>query len=164
MLEEQGRVVAVSSDEAWVQTIRESACHSCAARKGCGQRALNQRYGEAFQIRVANVIGAQVGDEVVVGVPESSLLKASLMLYLAPLLMMVVGAIFMERWVSAQEGWVILGGLVGLAAGFVWARWFSQRYRSDQSFAPQLLRHSQSQAPACLPLDEVEAACNSKGL
>jgi len=159
VIEEQGRVVAVSSDEAWVQTIRQSACHSCAARKGCGQRLLSQRHGQAFQIRVANSIGAQVGDDVVVGIPETSLLKASLMLYLAPLLMMVFGAVMMERWGSAQEGWVILGGLAGLVAGFLWARWFSQRYRNDQDFAPQLLRRSASQVPGWVPLDEAEPTC-----
>lgn len=164
MIEEQGRVVAVSGDEAWVQTIRESACHSCSARKGCGQRVLSQMNGQAFQVRVANVIGARVGDEVVVGIPESSLLKASLMLYLAPLLMMVLGAITMERWVSAQEGWVIFGGVAGLAAGFVWARWFSQRYRSDQNFAPQLLRRALSPVSVCQPLDQAEMAGNRQGL
>lgn len=162
MIEERGRVVAVDSGEAWVQTIRQSACHSCSARKGCGHRLLSERQGQAMQIRVANAIGVQVGDEVMVGIPESSLLKASLMLYLVPLLTMVVGAVLTEQWLSAREGWIILGGVAGLAGGFGWARWFSQRYSRDRNFAPQLLRRCMPEVSAWQPLDEGDA-CIHKG-
>ena len=37
---ESGRVVAVEETGVWVETIRSSACGSCAARSGCGHRTL----------------------------------------------------------------------------------------------------------------------------
>ena len=37
---ESGRVVAIEESGVWVETIRSSACGSCAARSGCGHRTL----------------------------------------------------------------------------------------------------------------------------
>ena len=37
---ETGRVVALEGAAVWVETIRSSACGSCAARSGCGHRTL----------------------------------------------------------------------------------------------------------------------------
>src|SRR5690606_39112889 len=93
MIEERGRVIATNGEEAWIQTLQQSACNTCSAQKACGQKLLNTvTAGRAQQLKVANVLGVRVGDEVVVGIPESALLKASVILYLIPLLGMMAGA------------------------------------------------------------------------
>lgn len=45
MITETGKVVAEKGERVWVQTIRASACQSCAARSGCGQRVLASATG-----------------------------------------------------------------------------------------------------------------------
>jgi len=82
MISESGKVVGVDGDRVWVQTIRNSACQSCSARQGCGQRVLaSATGGRANQIRVLNRLNAQVGDDVTLAIEETALLRASLLVY-----------------------------------------------------------------------------------
>ena len=53
MLTESGRVVAVNDSTVWVETIQQSTCGQCAARKGCGQSMLSKMYdGRRHHIEV----------------------------------------------------------------------------------------------------------------
>lgn len=123
MITETGKVVAVSGDRVWVQTIRTSACESCSARNGCGQRALaGVSGGRANQVLVPNSLGARVGDEVTVAISESALLGASLLVYGLPLILMVLGAVFGHQFSGGDDAAAMLGAAAGLAAGFTIAR------------------------------------------
>ena len=140
MIEEPGQVVAVEQDRIWVQTIRLSACQSCAAQKGCGQKLLNSMSaGRAQQIAVQNHLGARVGDQVVIGIPESALLAASAWVYLVPLLAMIGTAILAQKWLQWPDSGVALAGAIGLALGFVLVRRASVQ-REESRFQPRLLR------------------------
>lgn len=142
MITETGRVVAVDGDQAWVQTVRTSACQSCSARAACGQRALARvTGGRANQIRVANSVGARVGDEVVLGIDEQSLLRASLWVYGLPLISMVLGSIAGYQWMGGTDLSAILGALLGLAGGFFLVRRWQAR--DGERYQPKLLRVSQ---------------------
>jgi len=119
MITETGRVVAIRGGKAWVQTIRASACESCSARSGCGQRVLaSASGGRANQILVNNHLQACVGDEVTVAIDESALLSASLLVYALPLLLMLLGAVLGQYWVPSQDAGAIAGAVAGLVAGF----------------------------------------------
>lgn len=131
MITETGRVVAIRGDKAWVQTIRASACESCSARGGCGQRVLaSASGGRANQVLVSNHLDASVGDEVTVAIEESALLWASLLVYALPLLLMVLGAVVGQQWLPAQDAGAIAGAVAGLVAGFGIAR-ISLRYQDE---------------------------------
>ncbi|USE39063.1 SoxR reducing system RseC family protein [Endozoicomonas sp. SCSIO W0465] len=125
MIEEQGRVVAVESDFVWVETIRQSSCSSCSAQNGCGQH-LSEKYRADTSFSYIKAISPWVvkeGDRVVVGIPEGSLLKASFLIYLFPLLLMMAGI-----WLSSVMGfadWLLLlsAGLL-LVCGFGAVRLF----------------------------------------
>lgn len=132
MITETGRVVAVMGDKAWVQTIRASACESCSARSGCGQRVLaNASSGRANQVLVSNHLSARVGDEVTVAIEESALLSASLLVYALPLLLMVLGAVTGQQLFPAQDAGAIAGAITGLAGGFILARIAQSRAGAD---------------------------------
>ncbi|MDL0430555.1 SoxR reducing system RseC family protein [Marinobacter sp. TBZ242] len=138
MITETGKVVAVSGDKVWVQTIRASACSSCSARHGCGQRALaSVSAGRANQVLVANTLGARVGDEVTVAIDESALLGASLLVYALPLLLMVAGAVLGHHLSAGHEGAAMLGAAAGLAVGFLAAR--RGQSRSAGTWEPRLV-------------------------
>ncbi|MDX1634045.1 MAG: SoxR reducing system RseC family protein [Marinobacter sp.] len=147
MITERGRVIAVTDGKAWIQTIRLSACQSCSARAGCGQRALaGVSGGRANQVLVANTLGAAVGDEVSLAIAESALLRASLLVYALPLLLMVVGAMAGHQWAPGSDAAAMMAAVVGLGLGF-WLARLAQRGLGP-ACTPQLVRIEQAAIPA----------------
>lgn len=146
MIEEIGRVVRTTGEAAWVQTARRSSCGSCSARSGCGTGVLAGLFGARLhEVEVLNPIGARPGEEVIVGISESLLVRGSVMLYLLPLLALVAGALLAEGLapqlgLAGSELPAILGGLAGLAAGFLWLRWRNRRWSSDPAQRAVILR------------------------
>ena len=52
MIRETGTVVAIEDNGVWVETIQQSACQTCVAEKGCGQRLIAKVTGNTTAIRV----------------------------------------------------------------------------------------------------------------
>jgi len=144
VIEETGRVVATDTGHAWVETQRHSACGSCAARGGCGTSVLSRVLGQrAVRVRAIDKIGASVGDRVVVGMDDAALLRGSMAVYLTPVLAMI-GAAFVTEALAPQwgfgDGLTVVGGGLGLLAGFVWLRLFSRRVGNDARYQALVLR------------------------
>ncbi|GAB4300539.1 MAG: hypothetical protein Kow0096_20660 [Thiohalomonadaceae bacterium] len=148
MIEERGRVVRTAGESAWVQTARRSSCGGCSARSGCGTGALAGLFGARLhEVEVLNPIGARPGEDVIVGIGESLLVRGSVTLYLVPLLALVAGALLAERLapqlgLTGSELPAILGGLAGLAAGFFWLRWRHRRWSGDTTYKAVILRRA----------------------
>lgn len=139
MITETGKVVALTGNQAWVQTIRNTACQSCSVRQGCGQRVLaSATGGRASQVLVANTMQADVGDEVTLGIDEQALLGASLLVYALPLSLMVVASVAGHQLSGGQDPVAIAGALVGLAAGFLLSRKLQGMH--GNRYEPKLLR------------------------
>jgi len=139
VITESGRVVAVSGNTAWVQTIRQSACQSCSARSGCGQRVLAAASGgRANQVQVLNTLNANVGDNVTLGIAEQALLQASLLVYALPLLLMVAASMTASLLVPGSDGVAIVAAGLGLGTGFVVARLLQRRMPGD--YQPHLMK------------------------
>jgi len=120
MITETGRIVAIEDDGLWVQTIRKSACAQCSAQKGCGQAVLAKLGREPGYIKVSLNGQAptqyQLGDYVEIGIGEDVLVKSTLVIYLLPLVMLLVGVIATSKLV-ANEAMSLLGGILGLIIG-----------------------------------------------
>lgn len=148
MITETGKVVAVRGNQVWVQTIRTSACQQCAARHGCGQKALaSVTGGRANRILVANSVAARVGDEVVIGIPEEALLGASFLAYAVPLLGLVAGSLAGHAMGGSGDLPALAGGIAGLAAGLAATR-LRQRQKGT-GYEPRLLRVERTQISVC---------------
>ncbi len=144
MIEETAHVVAAKGDNAWVETERRSSCGSCSA-KGCGTGALSKVLGTKVQrLEVRNPIGAQAGETVILGIEEGVLLKGSLMVYILPLALMLVGGLLGEtlapQWESDPEGLSLLFGALGLLLGLFWLRRYNSRCAKDPRFSAVILR------------------------
>lgn len=140
MIEEVARVVAVEGDFAWVETERKSTCGSCAANKGCGTAVLSQSVGKRVaRMKALNQAKAPVGARVLVGIDEQALVRGSLAVYAVPLLSMLGAAILMDLLVGT-EAMVILGGMLGLAGGFLWLKYFAERISKDAHYQAVILR------------------------
>ncbi len=142
MLEETGRIIEVNADGLWVETVRQSACTSCSVRKSCGQSLLaSVGQGKRFVVKVDNphALRVKADDQVVIGVSEGSFMKASLLLYALPLLLMGLLAIAADA-LALAEPLVILAAVMGLAAGFMLARALGGRLAQSCRYTPVLLK------------------------
>lgn len=145
MLVETGRVVAVEEDSLWVETVRQTTCGSCAARKGCGHGLMNQiSDGHRCLIRVLpgreSPSQCAVDDEVRISIPEDVLLRGSLVVYVLPLLcMLALAAGAASLFPLAADVAGATGAVGGLALGFSLVRWHAWRHRDDGRLQPTLL-------------------------
>jgi len=137
LVEESGLIVDVDDDKVWVETIRTSACDSCKAQKGCGHGLLNKASsGQRFTLDVQrNGIPAKVGDIALVGIPEDSILKASLIGYLLPIVLLILFS-GTAKWLWGELPSIVCG-LLGLGLGFFLVRFLGSSGRFGQE--PQLL-------------------------
>lgn len=142
MISEKGRVVAIDSDCLWVETIQQSTCGSCAAKKGCGQSLLAKIGVKTSYLRVllqdkpASEIS--IDDEVLIGIPDDIIVKSSLFAYLVPIALLLLFSSIAQQF-FAQELYVILLGLLGLLLGGVCIKFFSYWHRHNSRYQPVLL-------------------------
>jgi sigma-E factor negative regulatory protein RseC len=146
MIEETGQVVDVEGEFAWIEAERTSTCGGCSARNGCGTGVIARVLGRRrLHLRAINRADAAIGDQVVIGIPESGLLYGSLAVYTGPLLALLGGALIgngvVAHWYPvAGEAGAIAGAIAGLGAGFVWLRSFSRRTGTHPAYQPVVLR------------------------
>lgn len=140
MIEESGKVMAVSEGFAEVETIRTSSCSTCRARHGCGHHAIAQvSPANRMRMQAIDPLSVEVGQRVVIGIPEDTLLQASLWMYLMPLLGLVVGAVLPSMWNGSSHLAVILS-IAGFLMGLLFARRKANRSSNNQDFYPKILR------------------------
>jgi len=118
-------VMDVQAGEALVRGRRATACGNCAGKSACG--TLGSWVERFAEMRVANPLGAKIGDEVIVEVSDGEFLRAALRLYGAPMLgFFVVGfgvrAIAMSLQVGDPELLAAGGALLGMFGVFFWLR------------------------------------------
>lgn len=151
MIEESARVLRVDHDTVWVEAIRQSACSSCSAQKGCGHSLLAKAGQQRLEVPVArNGIDVRVDDQVLIGVPEQAVLKSSLLIYGAPLALMIILAMT-AHFIFSSEGITALMAFIGLAGGFAYVNWKSQ-HLDIGLWQPQIVRtlnSEQSAIPVC---------------
>jgi sigma-E factor negative regulatory protein RseC len=96
-------------------------------------------------IAVIKSLPVQVGDEVIIGIEENSLVKGSLLIYALPLVLLIAFGLLGEV-VSAQvllsntDILTVLFSIFGFAVGFVWLKHISSQIRLDPRYQPKLLQ------------------------
>ena len=151
MVEETAQVIKMEGDVAWVQAIQKTACGSCQAQKGCGHSLLAKVGQKKIELPVAtNNIHAEVGDQVVIGVPEQAILRSSLLMYGLPLMVMMAVAL-LASLLEMPEGPSVIASFIALIFGFVLVNLRSKHMNFAQ-WQPRLLRKvsiEQSLIPMC---------------
>lgn len=117
MIEEMAVVVKTENHQVWVESRQSGACAGCKQKASCSTSAIGSVIGKKT-VAVDSRISLRVGDEVIVAVDEGLVLKASLLLYLLPLMAMFAGAGITD-WLLADisahaELWVAGSALLGL--------------------------------------------------
>lgn len=143
MIEESVKVIAIEENILILQAQRESTCQSCSVQKGCGTSVLSQWLGKKLSIfHVENTINAHVGDVLIVGIPENSLLSGSLMVYFMPLVSLIMCAMLAD-WLMSESAyrdiWAIVSGILGLYVGVRLSKVLLSRLPS-KNLSPVILR------------------------
>jgi len=94
LAKEEGIVLRTGLGTAWVKTTKSDACNSCNAKDACNMLS----GGKESEIEAINKIGAIADDRVVIGFESSSLLKASFLLYILPVVFMITGALMGQKF------------------------------------------------------------------
>ena len=147
----------VEGEFAWIESERTTTCGSCAVRKGCGTSAIAKVLGQRrVRLRVLNRIGARVGDNVVIGITESGLVRGSLAVYAVPLLGLFAGALAGQLAGSTvfavqSDAAAIAGALTGFIAALLWLKRFSNDRKSDAAYQPVVLRQQIETGHAVIP-------------
>ena len=90
MLTETGRVITVADGKAMIEIVRGAACDKCTSE--CALKSGQQ----CLLIEARDPVGVQKHDAVQIGMPTTSLVRASAVVYMLPLLALVFGAILGE--------------------------------------------------------------------
>jgi sigma-E factor negative regulatory protein RseC len=137
MLEETARVIAVRDGLMIAETESRSACNHCSS-EGCTTSVVAKLFGvRRNRIVMVNSLDAKPGDQVVIGIPNQVLSRASVTAYLLPLLLMLSVA-GLGDLLGMNELLLSLLALNGLAIGFFIARRLSRR--SSSHYEPCLLK------------------------
>lgn len=154
MIEETALISRLDGEFALVAPESSGGCGNCSSNATCGAGAMAQAIGGGRRtlLRARNPIGACPGQRVVIGIAEAQLNKAAILTYLLPLVGLILGAVLGEAAAGlliegSREPGAILGGLLGLAAVFVWLRGYSSRNADNTALQPVILRHASGGEP-----------------
>jgi sigma-E factor negative regulatory protein RseC len=144
MIEERARVVELMSGRVIIEAARTSACAQCQAASSCGQKSLSEwAASKMTHIEVDNPdnLPVHIGDDVIVGIDEGGFVKASALIYMLPLLMMITIGVAAHLNALAEPV-VILSSFLGLGVGFLMVRFFGKAMEKRNTYRPILLRVS----------------------
>ena len=144
MIEQVAHVHAIDQTTVWLDTIRLSTCNSCSMKSGCGQRLMNQATDcrrSRIELPLPQDMALNVGDEVVLGIPQKAFIKASLLTFAMPLMIMLAFA-SLAQWGALSEPAAVVAALLGLGLGLLLLRWYSQSdaVLSSNQWQPMILR------------------------
>lgn len=146
MITENAIIVSIENNQTWIETQRKSACGQCSANKGCGTSVLSKVIGNKLsKMKAINNINAEVGDEVIVGLNESSLLKGAFIIYMLPLLFLFLFS-FLGQFVAQYFGvennelTIIAFAVMGFLFGMKKVKNFSTSIEQNDNYQPVILK------------------------
>ena len=114
MLREIGIVSKIIGDQAIVLTQSQLACSSCRQVETCGNGIIEKHFsGKTFSTQLDNDINANNGDQVEIQISQSSVTKASFIVYLVPLAGLISFALIASFFFQDEKA-VIFFALLGL--------------------------------------------------
>jgi sigma-E factor negative regulatory protein RseC len=121
--------------------VEQGGCGRCHEKGGCGGQQLTQMFcGGPKQYRVANDVGARIGDRVTVAVAAGSIRKSANLAYILPLTAAIAGAV-LGMPLGGDPG-AMIGAVAGLILAFLYIRRKGARRVDDPAFCPHIVSHS----------------------
>ena len=140
MNQEQGVVKEIQGSKALVLTDRQSMCGECVAHGCCHMLG----GGKEMLAEAINSVGAKAGDFVKIGIPEGTVIKASMVVYMVPALGLVSGAT-LGYYIARSFRFdinplTLVGSIVGLGVAFIAVRLLSNTLSKKPAFRPEIIK------------------------
>jgi sigma-E factor negative regulatory protein RseC len=132
MITEQAIVTRCNGKLVELELQRGSACADCELSQGCGTGALGRLLGKRSKpLVIETEHDLKPGDRLQLGLSESALVKASMIVYGLPLLGMIVAGL-LASFTIVSEALIALAAVVGFIVGFKLAVYLSHTLEHDQ--------------------------------
>jgi sigma-E factor negative regulatory protein RseC len=123
-MHETGTIISTDGTKAVIQLDRGDKCEGCNVCHAFGENKM--------QLEATNTIGAKVGDWVNVVVEPKQVVKSSLLIFIFPLIMMLIGYAVAVKFIPPfSEGIGIIGAFTALALAFVFIKITDRRRNPD---------------------------------
>jgi sigma-E factor negative regulatory protein RseC len=137
-MEKEAWVVGVEGENIRLRYLRHSACANCGACLTMGRKDQ--------ELVLPNKMNLQVGDKVVVGLSSSSFLRATLIVYMVPLLFFLLGYVVgdfclmslgLSKW---REAGGMISGLLFLFLTYKGINLYDRRLKEVERYQLKILR------------------------
>jgi sigma-E factor negative regulatory protein RseC len=137
---EEGIVIKADPNVARVRTSKSSSCKSCSARESCNAT----ESGKTMEVDAMNTAGAKAGDRIMLYFETGSLLKATFLLYIFPILCMLIGAA-VGNWISIandlnSSAIAAASGFFSLILSFMIVRSRANKLAQDERYRPKVVK------------------------
>ena len=141
MATEKGIVIKVNSSTAWVKCTRSAACESCSAKGFCHTMGGGD---DDVEVEAINAVGAKVDDRVTISFETSSLLKATFLIYMIPVLFFILGVVIGDKIAPIfnydKSIFSMLVGSLFLFAAFVFVKAKGKDLSQKDAYQPKIIR------------------------
>jgi positive regulator of sigma E activity len=137
MLEETGIIVQqIRPGRVKVRVTRSTACECCASAAVC-QALAGQ---DEMLVEACDRLGVKEGQKVIIAMREKTVLWASFLTYILPIVGLFIG-VSLAEWLApvASQTWSVIGGFSGLLLGFLGIRHYSRHIKSTE-YLPTVIR------------------------
>ena len=140
MATEEGVVLRIDSDTAWVKTKKSKSCEGCSSKGFC--HALGSQ--DEMEVEAINAAAGKVGDRVVLNFDTSSLLKASFLLYVFPIICMLAGAFvgmkLAPEWNFDTSTFSAIGAFLFFGLSVLFVKSQGNRMAQKDAYRPKIIR------------------------
>jgi len=138
-------VVAVEGGKVLLEPEQTSSCGGCAGSTACGAKGIGTVANrlEARRFQIANPDDLVVGERVVIGIRENTLINASMTAYAIPLAAML-GSGAVAQSVAGSDGVTMAAMVAGLAVGLGFSRLSAGRLLNRGDLTPRFLRRARA--------------------
>lgn len=139
-IEEKATVSGIDREFVFLETQNIGSCGNCTSKKGCGQvnSVFRFKTNTKLKLKAHSNLNLKVGDEVIVALPSDKLLKATILVYLSPLLLLFVFSLIAKLMFSETTS--IVMGVFGLSLGLFLVNQYAKHQSVASEFEPKLVR------------------------
>lgn len=135
MIETRVRVITAQPGRAWVTAAEATGCGACHAQSACGVSGLGRYFSRRAPLLAIPRDQARPGDELLLRIDETDLLRAGLFAYLLPTLLGVSAAAGTDA-AGLGDVQAVLAAAGGVLLGLFISRWLAPPPRLLASAIP----------------------------
>jgi len=138
--EEKATVSEIHGEFVFLETQNFGSCENCTSKKGCGQvnSIFKFKTKNKLKLKSLSLLNLKVGDEVIVSLPSDKLIKATMLMYLSPLIFLFIFSLFAKLMFGETAS--IFMGIMGLVLGLLIVNQYAKHQSVAKDFEPKLVR------------------------